>query len=124
MAKTIATYQGRAVVPDQSPDKGYFYRSDQFSLARVGVPAFYLRGGSDYLGENADELAQQASLYTANDYHQPSDELKDDWDLAGAAEDAQYGFYAGWLIAQADEMPYWNPGDEFEAARLEALNAP
>ena len=56
-------------------------------------------------------------------YHQPGDKLDDTWNLDGMIEDAQLGFYTGWLIAQADAMPTWNPGDEFEAARKKALAA-
>ncbi|NIW23397.1 MAG: peptidase M28, partial [Gammaproteobacteria bacterium] len=61
--------------------------------------------------------------YERENYHQPSDELSDDWEFSGLVEDARFGFLAGTLIANGDELPAWRPGDEFEAARLQALDA-
>ena len=64
---------------------------------------------------------QQIEAWEANQYHQPSDELTGDWNFEGMVEDARLGFHSGWLVAQADEMPQWKPGDEFEAARKAAI---
>jgi len=119
--RALATMQGRVVVPDQFPDKGFFYRSDQFSLARVGVPAAYFHAGTDVVGKAPGWGKQQREKYEANDYHQPSDELRPEWDLEGAVEDAQLLFYLGLKISNAARMPAWKPGDEFEAARKKAL---
>lgn len=121
--KALAQAQGRVVVPDQFPDRGFFYRSDQFNLAKIGVPAAYFDAGTDVIGKPAGWGKEQQEKYEAKDYHQPSDELRDDWDFTGAVEDAQFLFYLGVRVAGAPRMPAWKPGDEFEAARKKALAA-
>ena len=62
-------------------------------------------------------------MYTTKNYHQPSDELSEDWDFSGMVQDARFGFWAGLIIANTDELPTWVPGNEFEGARFEALSA-
>ena len=119
----LAQFQGRTVKPDQFPDRGMFYRSDQFSLAKVGVPAAYLKNGTDVIGKPPGYGREQVESYEKNNYHQPSDEFHEDWDLSGAVEDAQLAFYLGCRVAEAAQMPHWNKGDEFEAAREKALAA-
>jgi len=115
--------QGRVVMPDQFADKGYFYRSDQFSFAKIGVPAMYLDPGTDFVDRPPEWGKQQVDYYTEVHYHQPSDEYDPNWNFEGMIEDARIGFWTGLAIANADEMPTWNEGDEFEAVRLEALAA-
>ena len=117
----IAAKQGRTVVPDLFPDKGHFYRSDQFNFAKIGVPAMYFGRSTDFIGKPAGWGKTQEEEWVEHVYHQPSDEINDTWVFDGMVEDATLGFYAGWLIAQADQMPTWNAGDEFEAARKKAL---
>ena len=117
----IAAEQGRVVKPDQFPDRGYFYRSDQFSFAKIGVPALYLDTGTDFVDRPADWGRSQVNYYTDVNYHQPSDEYDDSWNFDGMIADAELGFWTGLAIANADEMPQWNPGDEFEAARKAAI---
>lgn len=119
----IAAEQGRVVKPDQFADKGYFYRSDQFSFAQIGVPAMYLDTGTDFVDRPPGWGAEQLNHYTDVNYHQPSDEYDDSWNFEGMISDAQLGFWTGLAIANADEMQTWTAGDEFEAARLEALDA-
>jgi Zn-dependent M28 family amino/carboxypeptidase len=119
--RALAQMQERKLVPDQFPDKGFFYRSDQFNLAKIGVPAAYFDSGTDVIGKPPGWGKEQAEKYEAKDYHQPSDELRDDWDLSGAVEDAQLMFYLGLKVANAPRLPAWKPGDEFEAARKKAL---
>lgn len=119
----IAAEQGRVVKPDQFADRGYFYRSDQFSFARIGVPAMYLDTGTDFVDRPADWGAAQLNQYTDVNYHQPSDEYDDSWNFDGMVADALLGFWTGLAIANAEQMPAWNEGDEFEAARLKALAA-
>jgi Zn-dependent M28 family amino/carboxypeptidase len=123
VAETVAAYQNRIVKPDQFPDRGYFYRSDQFNFAKIGVPAMYLDPGTEYIGRPEGWGAARVEEYEATNYHQPGDELTDDWNFDGMIRDAQFGFLAGLMIANADAMPTWNPGDEFEAARKAALAA-
>jgi len=123
VAKAVAARQGRTLTGDQFPDRGFYYRSDQFSFAKVGVPALYFDDGTDYVGKPASWGREQEELWEEKQYHQPSDEIDGTWVYDGMIQDAQLGFFSGWLIAQADEMPTWVPGDEFEAARKKALAA-
>ncbi|MGH8174701.1 MAG: M28 family peptidase [Steroidobacter sp.] len=117
----IAQMQDRTVTADQYPDRGYFYRSDQFNFAKIGVPALYLDTGTEFIGKPADWGKQQHAEYEAKHYHQQSDEINDSWNYDGMIQDAQLGFYVGLNVANAQTMPTWTPGDEFEAARKEAL---
>lgn len=121
VVEAVAGYQHRQVRPDQFPDRGIFYRSDQFSFARIGVPAVYLRSGTDFIGRGPEWGRAQYVDYEQHRYHQPSDEYSEDWNLEGMLENARMGFLAVCTIADADDMPVWKPGDEFEAARLAAL---
>lgn len=117
----IAATQGRTVMADQFPDRGSFYRSDQFNFAKIGVPALYLSTGTDFIGKPAGWGKEQQENYEAKSYHQPSDEIDDSWNFEGMIEDAQLGFWVGLDVANADAMPTWVSGDEFEAARKAAL---
>lgn len=119
--EAIAKLQGRKVVPDQLPDRGFFYRSDQFNFAKIGVPALYLDNGVEFIGKPAQWGRQRQAEYEQKSYHQPSDEISADWNFDGMVEDAQLLFHVGLGVANADQMPQWNPGDEFEAARKKAL---
>ena len=121
IAKAIAAEQGRVVKPDQFADRGYFYRSDQFSFAKIGVPAMYLDTGTDFVDKPAEWGKAQVNHYTDINYHQPTDEYDASWNFDGMIADALLGFWTGLAISNADSMPIWNHGDEFEAARLDAL---
>ena len=121
IAKAAAAHQNRTLEPDQFPDRGYYYRSDQFSFAKIGVPALYFDNGTDFIGRPEGWGRKQIEAWTEKQYHQPSDELDGTWNFDGMVEDAKLGFFAGWLIAEQDEMPQWRPGDEFDAARKRAL---
>jgi hypothetical protein len=121
IATMIAEEQGRVVKPDQFSDKGYFYRSDQFSFAKIGVPAMYLDTGTDFIDRPPEWGREQQNHYTKVNYHQPSDEYDPNWNLDGMVDDAKLGYWTGLAIANANEMPSWNEGDEFEAARFDAL---
>jgi Zn-dependent M28 family amino/carboxypeptidase len=123
IVKSIADSQNRVVKPDQFSDRGYFYRSDQFSFAKIGVPALYLDSGTDFVDRPEGWGREQQDHYTDVNYHQPTDEYDPTWNFDGMIDDARLGFWTGLSIADADEMPRWNKGDEFEAARLEALEA-
>ena len=121
VAADVASYVGRTLKGDQFPDRGYYYRSDQFSFARIGVPGIYLDGGVEIIGRPEGWGKARIDAYTANNYHQLSDELTDDWVFDGMVADTRFGLLTTWLIAQADAMQSWNPGDEFAAARAAAL---
>ncbi|HKE96992.1 MAG TPA: M28 family peptidase [Povalibacter sp.] len=119
--ETAASAQGRVVTGDQFPDRGSFYRSDQFSFAKIGVPAFYFDSGTDFIGKPEGWGREQHEQYEKTNYHQPSDEINDSWNFDGMVEDAQLGFWTGLDVANADAMPTWVAGDEFEAARKASL---
>jgi Zn-dependent M28 family amino/carboxypeptidase len=119
----LAKAQKRTVKPDELSDRGFFYRSDQFNFAKWGVPAAYFASGSDFIGQPPEWGKKQREEFEAKNYHQPSDELSDEWKLAGGLEDVQLYFQLGWDIGQAAKMPEWNKGDEFEAPRQKALAA-
>ncbi|MEO6195948.1 MAG: M28 family metallopeptidase, partial [Thermoanaerobaculia bacterium] len=121
IVRAVAARQGRKLVGDQFPDRGFFYRSDQFSFAKVGVPAIHPEGGTDYIGKPAGWGKEQANEYEQHRYHQPSDEFDPKWNYDGMIEDAQLGFYTGLVVATHSQMPTWNAGDEFEAARTKSL---
>jgi len=123
VAGEVAAYQQRVVKGDQFPDRGMYYRSDQFNFAKIGVPAFYFSGGTDFVGRPEGWGTEQINLYTDQNYHQPSDELTPEWNFAGMVQDARFGFHAGLILANDDALPQWNAGNEFEAARLAALAA-
>jgi Zn-dependent M28 family amino/carboxypeptidase len=117
----VAAWQGRVVKSDQFPDRGSFYRSDQFSFAKIGIPALYLKTGTDFIGRPEGWGKEQILRYESHDYHQPSDEIRPDWNFDGMVQDAQIGFFAVREIANADQAPSWVPGDEFEVARKASL---
>ncbi len=123
IVESVAQRQGRVVQPDQFPDRGYYYRSDQFAFAKIGVPAVYMDDGTDFIGRPAGWGKQKIEEWEEKQYHQPSDKLDATWNFDGMIEDARLGLFVGWLTAQADTLPTWNPGDEFEAARKSALAA-
>jgi len=120
VVEAVARAQGRTVHGDPFPEKGSYYRSDQFSFAKIGVPAIYLRGGPSYVGRPPGWGAARIAEYDEKHYHQPSDEFDPKWDLSGAVEDARLLLLAGLRVANADAMPEWKAGDEFEAARKRA----
>ena len=117
-----AAAQGRVVRPDPEPEKGYFYRSDHFELAKQGVPSLhFLHPGAEYLNQPADYGQRKRDEYTTTAYHKPSDDVRADWDLSGAVEDAILLFRTGLNIAQGSTFPEWKPGTEFRAIRAERL---
>ena len=119
--RDAATEQGRVLRPDPESEKGFYYRSDHFNFAKQGVPALYIDSGEEFIGKPADYSRKKRDEYTDIDYHQPSDEVKPDWDVSGALEDAQLLFVVGYRVANADRMPEWKPGNEFRATREKML---
>ena len=120
-ATAAAAEQSRVLKPDAEPEKGFYYRSDHFNFAKKGVPAFDPDSGIDFIGKPTGYGKQKRDEYTKNDYHGPSDEVKPDWDLTGAAEDGKLFLAMGYRIANADKFPEWKPGNEFKAIREKAL---
>jgi Zn-dependent M28 family amino/carboxypeptidase len=116
MAKTFRL----TIRPDSRPEAGHYYRSDHFSLARVGIPAFSINEGIKYKGHDAAWGLQQAEEYTSKHYHQPSDEYHPSMDFTGDAAMARFGFALGWEAASLTRLMGWQKGDEFEAARMKS----
>ncbi|HEX9428180.1 MAG TPA: M28 family peptidase, partial [Candidatus Polarisedimenticolia bacterium] len=108
---------GFTVVPDPHPEQGSFYRSDQFNFAKVGIPAFSIDPGLDYIGKPAGYGSRIWDEYEEKRYHRPKDEYDPGFDLSGSAATARIALFIGERVAQASAMPRWNAGDEFEAAR-------
>ena len=105
------------LMPDPKPMAGFYYRSDHFSLARVGVPAFSVDEGDLFAGHDLAWGRAQMEDFNAHHYHQPSDEFHADWDFRGDAKLARFGFVLGWLAGEQPHSIEWKAGDEFEAAR-------
>jgi Zn-dependent M28 family amino/carboxypeptidase len=108
---------GLAIQTDDHPEAGHYYRSDHFSLARVGVPAFSVNEGVLFKGHDLAWGEEKESDYVAHRYHQPSDKYRPEMDFTGNAKMAKFGFALGWQVAGQAELAGWQPGDEFEKAR-------
>jgi Zn-dependent M28 family amino/carboxypeptidase len=108
--------QNRTVAPDPEPEKGSFFRSDHFSLARFGIPAISPGGGTDLVDGGKAAGKALRDDYTAHRYHQPSDEWKADWDMRGPRDDALVLYLVGDTLANSDAWPGWKPDSEFKPA--------
>lgn len=109
--------QGRYLAPNPTPEAGFFYRSDHFSLAKKGVPMLYAEGGNDHITKGKAWTEEQRAKYVAEAYHKPADEYDPNWDLRGAQQDLSAFFKLGNELANSRSWPQWAPGNEFEAAR-------
>ena len=105
------------IKPDPRPEQGSYYRSDHFSLAKVGIPSFTIGGGSEFLGKPAGFADQLFREFNSKHYHQPSDEYHADWDFSGLEQLARFGMVMGTEAANQDALPTWHAGDEFLPAR-------
>lgn len=108
---------GLEIVPDPRPEAGTFYRSDHFSLSRVGIPAFSVDPGELFEGHDLAWGQAKFEHFVANDYHNFSDNYREDWDFRGNAKLDRFGMELGWEALTAPKIIEWNAGDEFEAAR-------
>ena len=117
--KQEATRQDRVLVPEPSPEKGSYYRSDHFNFAKQGVPALYLTPATDSRENGKLWGKHQLEAYVAHDYHKPSDEYSSDWDLSGAAENVLLFFGIGEALANSRDWPNWHEGTEFKGKRDE-----
>lgn len=114
-------YQNRYAKPDQFPELGLFYRSDQFNFAKVGIPAVFFDNGVEYIGKPADYGKRVVEEYINKNYHQPSDEYNESWVLDGAVEDAKLAFMVTYYLANSDERPDWKPDSEFRLIREQMM---
>lgn len=118
--ENVAEERDRKVKPDPHPDRGYFYRSDHFPLAKKGIPAIFPNRGTEFIDKPEGYSAMVDSLQDAN-YHSVHDEINEHWDLAGMTDDVRLFFDAGYRIINAEEMQKWQGGDEFKQTRLDML---
>jgi Zn-dependent M28 family amino/carboxypeptidase len=118
--RTAAAF-GFEIQADAEPGAGHYYRSDHFSLARAGVPAFSINTGVKFLGHDAQWGKAQHEEYTAKRYHRPADEFSQGMDFTSDAAVAKFGFALGWQAMMAKTTVNWQPGDEFEATRLHGI---
>lgn len=116
-AEALAKEARLQIEPDAKPEAGHYYRSDHFSLARVGVPAFSISEGVKYKGHDAAWGKAQAEDYVQRRYHQPSDEFQESWNFKGLAKISQFGYALGFSAANWSNLVEWKPGDEFVQAR-------
>jgi Zn-dependent M28 family amino/carboxypeptidase len=122
VADSIAAARGRVIGPDPEPGRGYFFRSDHFPLAKIGIPALSLADPKDYVGQDPGYAKKVRDQYNEADYHQPSDEFHTDWDMSGALEDLRLLTELGWAIASSSEVPAYNTAEQF--ARPRQASAP
>jgi len=116
-AKEAAEKQGRYILPDTEPGKGYFFRSDHFNFAKAGIPALYAEGTYEQFEKGIEWAKEQRDDYIANRYHKPFDEYDDSWDLSGAVMDTRLFFEIGYKISNESTFPQWKEGSEFKAKR-------
>ena len=118
--KQHAAEAGREITPDPQPEQGFFYRSDHFSFARIGIPAIYPNPGQDFIDKPDNWNDTVDSLRTAN-YHQLGDQINEYWDMSGMEKDTRLIFRTSFDVLNRDEMMEWHSGDEFEAVRMDYL---
>jgi len=120
-AQKVTKAMGLTIVPDQAPEQGSYYRSDHFSMAKVGVPALSIKQGSEVKGKPAEWGKAKVKEYRDNDYHQASDEYDPTWDFSAAVQMGQLAYWLGAEAANAAEMPNWLEGEEFRGVRDKSL---
>jgi len=113
LAENIAKRLKLAIQPDAHPEQGHYFRSDHFSFARAGIPAFTIGVGTEFYGKPAGYGERMFAEYNTLHYHHPSDEFHSDWDFSAVAQAAEFGFILGMEIADQDKLPDWRPGDPF-----------
>lgn len=118
MATKLAENQGRYIIPDPEPGAGHFFRSDHFNFAKVGIPALYASGSYEHITKGVEYAKEKSEAYVSHDYHQPSDEYSDDWDMGGMIQDATLLYKLGYELSQDTTLwPKWKEGSEFKAIR-------
>jgi Zn-dependent M28 family amino/carboxypeptidase len=112
--KEFADLQDRYILPDPNPETGMYFRGDQFSFAKAGVPGLYARGNCDSREHGKEWMHQKEKEWLANNYHKPTDQYNDGWDLSGIVEDAKLLFRVGLKLANESTFPGWKEGSEFK----------
>lgn len=116
----LAEQNGRVVKPDPHPDRGYFYRSDHFPLAKKGIPAVFPNSGTEFINKPDGYTATIDSLQNDN-YHTVNDEINSYWDLSGMVQDVRLFFKVGYQVVNAEDMQTWKRGGEFKQKRLDMI---
>jgi Zn-dependent M28 family amino/carboxypeptidase len=111
----------RDIAFEQHPEAGYYYRSDHFNFAKIGIPSLYTSSGIDVIGKGKEYGKQKEEEYTQKHYHRPSDEFNADWDLQGAIDDLKLLFVVGRQLTSEDKWPGWKEGSEFKAIRKKSM---
>ena len=119
--RAAAEGQNRTLKPDPESEKGFYYRSDHFNFAKKGVPALYTDDGTEYIGKPDTYANDVRTRWVTEDYHRPSDEVKESWDIQGAVDDMALFAKVGYEVANADRYPEWKPGNEFRQIREQRL---
>jgi Zn-dependent M28 family amino/carboxypeptidase len=115
--EAAAKSEGRTPEMEPTPEKGFYYRSDHFSFAKLGVPMVYFEGGDDLVTGGKAAAMAAAEDYEKNRYHAPGDEFDEKWDWSGVMSDLKLYYRVGRMLAMTDAWPNWNDGDEFRAVR-------
>ena len=118
IAEEVAKTQGRYIIPDPDPGKGYFFRSDHFQFAKVGIPALYASGGYEHMTKGIAYVDSLNQMYLNTQYHRPQDEFdSENWTFDGMALDGTLLMEVGLRLANSQEWPKWKEGSEFKAIR-------
>ena len=120
--EAAAKSEGRTPESEPTPEKGFYYRSDHFSFAKLGVPMVYFEGGDDLVTGGKAAAMAAAEDYEKNRYHAPGDEFDEKWDWSGVMSDLKLYYRIGRMLAMTDAWPNWNDGDEFRAVRDKSRN--
>ena len=120
--EAAAKSEGRTPETEPTPEKGFYYRSDHFSFAKLGVPMVYFEGGDDLVTGGKAAAMAAAEDYEKNRYHAPGDEFDEKWDWSGVMSDLKLYYRVGRMLAMTDAWPNWNDGDEFRAVRDKSRN--
>lgn len=118
IATDVAEMQGRYIIPDPDPGKGYFFRSDHFQFAKVGIPALYASGSSEHMTKGKAYIDSLNQVYLSTQYHRPQDEYQPDfWTFDGMALDGELMMEVGYRVANSEGWPNWKEGSEFKSIR-------
>jgi len=112
-AQQIAQRLNLTISPDSTPEAGHYFRSDHFSFAHAGIPAFSIEHATEFAGKGAGYGQKMYEEYNSRNYHQPSDEFREDWDFTALEQAAEYGYLLATEIANQERLPNWRPGDQF-----------
>ena len=118
IAEVYAQAQGRYIIPDPNPGKGYFFRSDHFEFAKVGIPALYASGEYEHMTKGVAYADSLTAVYLSDQYHRPQDEYNPaTWEFDGMVLDGMLLYHVGWQLANSNEWPKWKEGSEFKSIR-------